>query len=665
MAGYMAVEPDELRRIAEQHHLAAAKLRKWGEIPQAWLADFKRAYGTIAEPMRTALVDYYDQRHDRAERLADNHERTRDQLLAAARALEEGDQAGGHQIVQAGGNEHPAPPGGNDHGAPPGGPTHGTPTAPLPERTQPDTPMANNIQPGQPPVTASPTLGMPDEPVRSDQVPVSPAASAPQTYNTFPTGAIASIEPTSPSGGGSEYGAADMPVTTAGDSSSATGATGGPSLVGGITAPVATDPYPAAVASGAAARIPAPLAAGPFAAAMRTAEERRALPSFVVGEQVEDDLMLARTLLAAILDAVDDSALGLEWAVAVARTPAGPMVVLTSTEGRGWLPPGLFLPSEVTLLWQWSSIVGAAGREVIAALEGTADPARMLAEFGLMMVRRGPIVPSALVSSAAIPDGIRAAVGGNVAIEEWVSAAESAVDLAAPGVGLVDRLALAGSDESLSQAATVPDTEIRAKCLELARVADARVRTAFSGLDEATVTRRALRHRILGVLDTGQPVPANYWDQLRAADGMAAASRSARVHVSFVPVGGVRPVTSDTEAVRAMVFERRADELLLLLAAGEPDRQTLRDALYAYGQIVEHPLFQATARRTEAAQGAKTVDAGTAVQNGQVAHNAGPSAASVGSISVSSTVRGGPPPSIAGLLNRPAVSESSGEQRRV
>lgn len=660
MAGYMAVEPDELRRIAEQHHLAAAKLRKWGEIPQAWLADFKRAYGTIAEPMRTALVDYYDQRHDRAERLADNHERTRDQLLAAARALEEGDQAGGHEIVQAGGG---------DHGAPPGGPTHGgTPTAPLPERTQPDTPMANDIQPGQPPVTASPTSGIPDEPVRSDQVPVSPAASAPQIYDTLPTGAIASIGPTSPSGGGSEYGAADMPVTTAGDSSSATGATGSPSLVGGMTAPAATNPYMAAVASGAgaAARIPAPLAAGPFAAAMRTAEERRALPSFVVGEQVEDDLMLARTLLAAILDAVDDSALGLEWAVAVARTPAGPMVVLTSTEGRGWLPPGLFLPSEVTLLWQWSSLVGAAGREVFAALEGTADPARMLAEFGLMMVRRGPIVPSALVSSAAIPDGIRAAVGGNVAIEEWVSAAESAVDLTAPGVGLVDRLALAGSDELLSQAATVPDTEIRAKCLELARVADARVRsTAISGLDEATVTRRALRHRILDVLDTGQPVPANYWDQLRAADGMAAASHSTRVHVSLVPVGGVRTVTSDTEAVRAMVFERRADELLLLLAAGEPDRQTLRDALYAYGQIVEHPQFQATARRPEAAQGLKTVDAGTAVQNGQVAHNAGPSPAIVGSISVNSTVLGGPPPSIAGLLNRPAVSERSGEQRRV
>lgn len=44
----------------------------------------------------------------------------------------------------------------------------------------------------------------------------------------------------------------------------------------------------------------------------------------MVGAQVEEDLVLARTLLAATLAAVADSALGLEWAVVVLRTLSGP-----------------------------------------------------------------------------------------------------------------------------------------------------------------------------------------------------------------------------------------------------------------------------------------------------------------------------------------------------
>ncbi|MFI7667913.1 type VII secretion target [Nocardia sp. NPDC049526] len=657
----LVVEPDELRRIAAQHQVAAAKLREWGVIPHAWLDEFPDTYGSIADPMHGALVDYYNKRHDRAERLAITHEQTRDQLLAAAQALEDHDEAGGHQITQAGGRDHGAPSGGHNHGAPTAQPVH----------TGPDAPMDNSTQPAQPPVTAPPNSVGPDGTARygqapHEQAPQSPPASSPQTYANLPTGAETPIAAAAPSVGASEYSPPDMPVTPVDNSSGATGTVGGPSLVGGMPAGLAADSYPAAVTSGAgsAARSAGPLVAGPFAAAVHTAAHRRALPSLVVGERVEDDLVLARTLLAAIRHAVDDSVAGLEWAVAVVRTHAGPMVFLTSTEGRGWLPPGLFLPSEVILPWRWDSLLGDNGREAVAALEGTTDPARIIAEFGSIMARRRRFRLSALASSTAVPEGVRASVGDDGAIGEWVSAAESAVDLTEPGVGLVDRLALAGSDELLRQTAAVPDAEIRAKCLELARVADAQVRAAVPGLDGESGTRRALRRRILDALHAGQSVPASWWDQLRAADDVAAAAlQSWRVDVSYIPVGGLRPGASGTRAARDMVFERRADELLLLLAAGEHDRQTLRDAFYVYGQIVEHPQFPATAH-AEATPGLKTVDAGIAVRDGWVARSAEPGAAGVGAISVSSTVLGGPPPSVDELLKRPAVSEGSGEQRR-
>lgn len=649
----LVVEPDELRRIAKQHELTAAKLREWGVIPQDWLDEFPDTYGSIADPMRSALVDYYKKRHERAERLAIDHEQTRDQLLASAATLEERDEVNSLQVAQAGGHGHGAPSGGHGHGAPSGGPTHGAPAAP-PVHAGPDTPTANSSQPEQPPVTAPPTSGVPDGTARAEQVPQLPAASTPQTYDTLPTGAITPIGATAPSVGASEYSATDTAAPAVGDSSGGAGTTDGSSLVGGMPAPLATDAYHAPVAPvgpGAAARAPEALAGGPFAAAVHPPRDRRALPSLVVGERGEDDLALARTLLAAILAAVRDSARGMEWAVAVGRASDGPIVLLTSTEGRGWLPPGLFLPLEVTLPWRWDFTLRTAGREAIAALEETADPARILAEFGYQVGRRVWI--SALVSSAAIPDGVRAAVGGDTAVEEWVSPAESAVDFTAPGPGMVDRLALAGSDVSLHQAATVPETEIRPRCLELARAADAAVRAAVSGVDVETITRRARRQQILDALHSGQPVPMSWWDQMRAADDMTASALwSRRVDVSSVSVGGVRPAVS-TEALRGMVFERRADELLLLLAGGEPDRQTLRDVLYTYGQIAEHPRLPEAAR----VAAAETAGMGTAIPDVDFANGLRTGAHGV---SVGSSRLGGAPPAIAELLNVPVPRVPAG-----
>jgi hypothetical protein len=329
------------------------------------------------------------------------------------------------------------------------------------------------------------------------------------------------------------------------------------------------------------------------------------------------------------------------------------LVLLTSTEGRGWLPPGLFLPAEVVIPWRWTAILGTAGRETVAALEGTADPARTLAEFFLSVSRRRAGRISALVSSTAISDDLRMALGDEVAIEDRVSAAESAVDLTSPGIGLVDRLALAGSDESLSQASAVPEAEIRAKCIELARAADARVRTAVSGIGGESSFHRA---SILDALYAGLPIPASWWDEIRVGDAMTAAALSARrIDVSHMPVGGISLNVTGTEIQRGMVFERRADELLLLLAAGEPDRQTLRDALYAYGEIAEHPLLPAAARVVAT----ETPRRSTAVSDAVFAPGV-----DAGSSGGSAVGHGGTPPSVAGLLGGPAGSESSGEQRR-
>ncbi|WP_280478097.1 type VII secretion target [Nocardia asiatica] len=664
MPNYLDVEPDQLRRIAKQHDLAAGNIRKWGEIPHGWLADFESGYGMIADPVRAALVDYYNRRHETAERLAANHERSRDELLAAADALEDADQSGGQRVGGAGDFGNGVPRGGPPPGsaAEPSPPTEGSPDVP-PGGNTPLVPPPSTTSPATPPPTISPDapgiLGEQAPP--SDQPLMPAAASAPQTYGTPPGELMAPVGSVPSSVGGSEPATDDWAATTAvdpsGNATVAVDPNSAASTVAGLGAPPVAESFAAAAAvtaAGMAGGMPAPLATGPFVAAARLSEDKRALPSLVVGEQIDDDLILARTLLGATLAAVADRAPGLEWAVAVLRTPLGPIILLTSTEGRGWLPSGLFLPSEVTVPWRWDAMLDNAARRALAALESTPDPARILAEFGSTSRLRGARI-SALASSAAITGDLRSALGDDVAIEDRVAPAESAVDLTSPGTGLVDRLALAGSDESLMQAATVPDNEIRAKCLELARSADAGVRVVASQVTGEIAMHRAGRQRILDALHTGRPIPANWWDEIRANhDRMAEALRSRRVGGSSVSVGDDRWDSSSAENLRDLVFERRADELLLLLANGETDRQTLRDALYTYGQIVDHPQAPQAAR-VAVSSGTATTAPHLGVSRGDVPTGHG--------VSVNSVTSDAPPPSIARLLNGPAGAEGSSEQR--
>ncbi|OBA53274.1 hypothetical protein A5789_24135 [Nocardia sp. 852002-51101_SCH5132738] len=299
----------------------------------------------------------------------------------------------------------------------------------------------------------------------------------------------------------------------------------------------------------------------------------------------EDDLGLARTLLSAILAAVGTSTPDVNWAVAVLRTPNGAVVMLTSSEGRGWLPAGLHLPSEVVSPWQLAEVFGVSGQIQIALLEDVPDSATRLVNFARLAASRTGVRLSALASSAMISSEIIADLDAHVATEGFIAPAEACVDLSVPGPGLVDRLALTGADWLKAQAETISDRDIRARCIELARIADERLRSVSPATDSQVATRRTRRARLLTILGSGpliEPYPGR-------PIGVSAATPSGdRMRAKGAASVLAGDTASGTSSVA--VLERRADELLALAGSPAPDRQTLRDALYVYGEVEASPL---------------------------------------------------------------------------
>lgn len=308
-----------------------------------------------------------------------------------------------------------------------------------------------------------------------------------------------------------------------------------------------------------------------------------AAPTFMLGERVDGDLVLARTILGGVLAVVDSSVIGLEWTVSVMRHSGGINAFVTSNEGRSWLPSGLYLPREISTPWMW---------EVAdAAWEGVSDPARVLAEFGAAWGRRTGAKVTAIVSSQAIDSAMRTQLR-EVPMEGPVSAS-SAMDLSAAAAGLADRLGLVSAPQLLDRIGQVPAQGIGSRCIDLAW--DAHRRVGQVGAPDSLGLPR-LRQRILEAIRQRREVPADWWEELRDADDLLAASMlSRRSDVSRVALGELRSDTdgrsaSEAMLLRSMVFERRCDELVLLLV-DKPNRQRLRDATYAHGQIVDHPLF--------------------------------------------------------------------------
>ncbi|KAA8881905.1 hypothetical protein F3087_40275 [Nocardia colli] len=314
-----------------------------------------------------------------------------------------------------------------------------------------------------------------------------------------------------------------------------------------------------------------------------------AAPAFMVGEHVDADLVLVQSLLSGTLAATNAALPVAAWAVAAMRHAGGLTVFITSNEGRGYLPAGLFLPRELSTPWDGN----LPGDE---AWEDIDDPARVLAEFGAVWAARSGATMTALASSSPIAPRLAHALpelpmAGSVV-------ARSELDLSAPGPGLVDRLALVGSPEVNDRIAAVPANEIAGRCLRLAEDAHARLGTAAADL-AADFGVRALRERILAARQRGRGIAEHWLRELADADDLIAASmRAWRVDASNTELGRLQPrgrADPEATALRRMVFERRCDELVLL-AAGPGERQDLRDSIYAYAQITEHPLFTASIR---------------------------------------------------------------------
>ncbi|MEU1985859.1 hypothetical protein [Nocardia sp. NPDC019395] len=318
-------------------------------------------------------------------------------------------------------------------------------------------------------------------------------------------------------------------------------------------------------------------------------------PAFVVGERVDGDLVLARTLLGGIRAAADSWVVGVDWAVAVLRHQSGVSAFVTSNEGRGWLPARLYLPSEVSLPWLWAVAEDSGW-------EGIADPARILVEFAIAWGAKSGAKLSALASSQPV-DPLLGRQLGSVSLAGSVPASGT-MDLRAPSPGTLDRLGLTAAPRLLDRAAKVADDAIALRCLELAVDAHTRIHRAELPAVDA-MGAPEIRLRILRAVRDGRDFADSWWEEIQDADDLIAATALGhRAETSRIGLGELRTDAADLDpgselsVLRALTFQRRCNELVLLLSE-EKSRQTLRDAVYAHAQILAHPLF--AARRAESA----------------------------------------------------------------
>lgn len=312
-------------------------------------------------------------------------------------------------------------------------------------------------------------------------------------------------------------------------------------------------------------------------------------PAFVVGERVDGDLVLARTLLGGIRAATDSWVVGVDWAVAILRHSSGVSAFVTSNEGRGWLPARLHLPTEVSLPWLWAVSEGSGW-------EGTADPARILVEFAIAWGAKSGSKLSALASSQPM-DPVLGGRLGTVALAGSVAASDT-MDLRSPAPGTLDRLGITSSPRLLDRAAKVVDRDIALRCLELAVDAHIRVQRAELATVD-TMEAPEIRLRILRALRDGREFADSWWEELQDADDLIAATvLGHRADTSRIGLGELRSGAADLDPgselsiLRALTFQRRCNELVLLLLE-EKTRQTLRDSVYAHAQVLGHPLFAA------------------------------------------------------------------------
>lgn len=617
MVSGMRIDPDELRRLAAQHDQVAGDTREWAQQPTGFLRGFRAAYGSVCDPIRETLMEYYGLRESLGDALADNYERTAESLREAAKQFEDADSDGRRRIERIFSDDN------NDQVDHPGS------TGPS------ETPSNNAAPPGVTP---------PDAP--GDQPPQAPGAGpGEQTGSPEQDGGEQdgqgneNTDSNSPS---------DAPPST-GDQSGTTdnAGAGGPSTQagpGGMVPPGGAPPGGAvsSTSPGAGRRAPQTSSAdGVFAAGgaqpvNAVAPNRRDTSRSseqADGEAIDSDLAYARALLGAVLTALEPT-VGMTWAVSVMRGPSGAGAFITSNEGRGWLPAGLFLPSEVSTPWQWDDVL--SGTEAGGSpWEGISDPARVLAEFGHAWGEPAGAELSALVSSGPIDSSLRRRLPG-VATEGLVGPNYN-IDLRVPAPGTVDRLGTAGSIPALERVSAMPDDEVEQRCLGMAVHAHSELARS-SAAPMAAGEARAARERILAALQAGESVPRHWWDELRSVDDQLSGSMmSHRVDAGRVEIGALR-VGAEAATLRSLVWERRCNELVLLLGQ-EQDRQTLRDVMYVHEQVVEHPDF-GNVRPTVSAPDEQPAERGTTTS---------------GVVSAPQTSPPAPAPAASGVVSPPAT----------
>ncbi|MGW4243641.1 type VII secretion target, partial [Nocardia sp. NPDC004722] len=439
MSEPLHIDPEVLRQLAAQHDQVANDIWQWAEPPHDWLRRFPETYGKIAWPVEKALHEYYDARQRAGRALAVQHRDTADILRQTADDLVGTDGELAKGIL---GGSDPTGGGGPVVMGSPG--LLGSPPAPGTPASAAESPM--------PETPASPVgRSLPGDTAHPDALGPIPTGGDPAaTPGALPTAVTAR------GGAGAPPSDPDLVAMTPSANISDTEqnsvtvpATGAPGLASTTGELVGAGPWPPGAPSehtgptppggGPDSAVPLPVPA-PFAAAVAAASDRDAGTGHVVNEPVNEDLALARTLLSAVLAAVDTPVVGLTWAASVMRGPSGPHVLLTSNEGRGWLPPGLYLPVGITTPWSWDELLGP---EPAAAWEGVADPARVLAEFALAFGRRTDAELTALVSSGPIDAALRTALP-TAAVADLVGPAYD-LDLRVAASDAVDRLGLAGS----------------------------------------------------------------------------------------------------------------------------------------------------------------------------------------------------------------------------
>ncbi|WP_338760416.1 type VII secretion target [Nocardia vulneris] len=562
MPDSMHVDPAVLRELARQHDEVYEKTMEWSQPPTEYLARFPEMFGTICAPVHQALCDYYDARYRAGKALADENAQTANSLRAAAQALENTDQDLG-SLVRNVGEQLDSPASAPVGVAPPGLSTN----------------SFDGVAPAGPPtsVAGASQADAPTGTQAAATVPPTPGTVLPPHTSGDPAGLSA-------------------PLVTAGSSDHAPPVLGPAAPVPGNASssanpliPGSMDDRAESASASTSPRFDALPLIGPtpFGSAVQAAALREGGTGHVVNDDENPDLILARTLLGGLLAATETSAVGVSWAVSVMRGPAGANVFVTSNEGRGWLPAGLFLPREVSTPWVWDDLLGAEG----SPWEGVSDPARVLVEFALVWGPRDDAVLSALASSGPIAAQLRTELG-DVATAAAVGPA-TGVDLRVFTPDTTDRLGIGGSIAALEQIATVSDASMRGRCVDLAQDAHTQLSRSAGRVPEATSAWR-LRERILARAEGGFEVPAHWWQELRATDELLVTTMLPhQLDADRIGLGELR-VDEQSAVLRQLTFERRCNELVLLLE-GEPNRQCLRDAVYAHEQIVGHPRFAATA----------------------------------------------------------------------